>query len=299
MLDYAGLLAVSLVIREGSFDRAARVLNVTPSAVSQRVKQVEERLGGVLIVRGQPCRATVEGEAVHRHMESLGILERDLMAHLPAARQGEADWPTLALATPADSLGTWFLGAVAAFAREERFLLDIAVDDQEHTAEWLRQGRVLAAVTALADPVQGCRSTSLGSLRYVATASPAFRNRHFPEGVTAEALSRAPALTYNRKDGLQAAWITSVLGRALSGPTHWLPSTQGFVEAALLGMGWGLNPLPLVAEALAEGCLVELIPGHVLDTPLHWQARRLSSELLPGLEVAVVRAGRAALVQGG
>ncbi|WP_413204053.1 LysR family transcriptional regulator ArgP [Rhodospirillum sp. A1_3_36] len=296
MLDYAGFQAVSAVIREGSFDRAARVLNVTPSAVSQRVKQVEERLGAVLVVRGQPCRATAEGEAIHRHMESLGILERDLMAQLPGARLGEGEWPTLALATPADSLGTWFLGAVAAFAREHRFLLDIAVDDQAHTADWLRQGRVLAAVTALAEPVQGCRSTPLGSLRYLATASPDFVERYFPQGVTADSLSRAPGLTYNRKDGLQAAWIASVLGREVSYPTHWLPSTQGFVEAALAGMGWGLNPLPLVADGLARGDLVELIPGRFLDTPLYWQARRLSSDLLPGLEAAVVQAGRAALV---
>ena len=55
MLDYPSLAAVAAVVREGSFERAARALNVTPSAISQRVKQLEERLGSVLIIRGQPC----------------------------------------------------------------------------------------------------------------------------------------------------------------------------------------------------------------------------------------------------
>ena len=45
MLDYASLSAVAAVVREGSFERAARALNVTTSAVSQRIKHLEERLG--------------------------------------------------------------------------------------------------------------------------------------------------------------------------------------------------------------------------------------------------------------
>ena len=64
MLDYASLAAVSSVVREGTFERAARALNVTPSAISQRVKQLEERLGSVLIIRGQPCAPTDSRRAV-------------------------------------------------------------------------------------------------------------------------------------------------------------------------------------------------------------------------------------------
>ncbi|WP_176328162.1 LysR family transcriptional regulator, partial [Burkholderia vietnamiensis] len=58
MLDYPLLEALAAVIRHGSFERAARDLNVSPSAVSQRVKLLEERVGSVLVKRGQPCVAT-------------------------------------------------------------------------------------------------------------------------------------------------------------------------------------------------------------------------------------------------
>ena len=74
MLDYASLSAVAVVIREGSFEGAARALNVTPSAISQRVKQLEERVGGVLIVRGQPCTPTEMGRLICRHVEQVGML---------------------------------------------------------------------------------------------------------------------------------------------------------------------------------------------------------------------------------
>src|SRR3979490_3621733 len=82
MLDYASLAAVATIVREGSFERAARALNVTPSAVSQRVKQLEERLGSVLIVRGQPCTATETGRLLCSHVEQVGMLEHEL----PGAR---------------------------------------------------------------------------------------------------------------------------------------------------------------------------------------------------------------------
>lgn len=299
MIDYSQALAVAKVVQTGSFERAARALNLTPSAVSQRVKQLEERLGTILIERGTPCLATDKGAWLCRHMELVGLLEADLFKHLPGFA-GEAAGPTnVDIAVNADSLGTWFLPAMAAFAEGNgAIFLNIAIDDQDHTAEWLRRGRVLAAVTALAEPVAGCRTTPLGRLRYHATASPAFMRRHFADGVTAATLARAPALTFNQKDFLQRDWAAKALGAAAIGPTHFLPSTQGFVEACLLGMGWCLNPAPLVRDHLAARRLVELVPGAVLDIGLHWQVSRLASGLFSELTAAVLEAGRRHLLQG-
>ncbi|OAE38302.1 LysR family Transcription regulator [Agrobacterium tumefaciens] len=298
MLDYSSLRAVALVARTGSFEKAAQAMHVTPSAVSQRIKQLEERMGVVLIVRGNPCVATEKGEWLCRHMDHVGMLESELFQRLPAlADSGVAREPvTLNIATNADSLGTWFLDAVSKFTGGSDYLVNIAVDDQDHTVEWLRAGRVLAAVTAHDKPVQGCRVTPLGVLRYHATASPDFMARHFAEGVTSASLSRAPGLTFNQKDRLQANWIRKVLGKDVSYPTHWLPSTDGFVKASLAGMGWGLNPVQLVAEHLTAQRLVEVVPGTPLDTPLYWQVNRLAAERLKGLTDAVVGTARAVLV---
>ena len=298
-MDYAGLRAVAMVVQTGSFERAALALHVTPSAISQRVKQLEERLGAVLILRGNPCTATEKGEWVCRHMEHVGMLESELFSQLPALLSSDevSSRVTLHIATNADSLGTWFLKAVSAFTHQSGFLLNVAVDDQDHTAEWLQRGRVLAAVTSLEKPVQGCRVTPLGFLRYHATASPAFIDRYFPKGVTETELAQAPALTFNQKDRLQQQWISQVFGASIVHPTHWLPSTQSFVDAALLGMGWGMNPALLVRNHLAEGRLVELVAGTPLDVPLFWQVNRLAADRLKSLTDAVVEVARRELVQ--
>jgi LysR family transcriptional regulator (chromosome initiation inhibitor) len=263
---------------------------VTPSAISQRVKQLEERLGVVLIVRGTPCTATEKGEWLCRHMENVGMLEAELFGQLPALI--DPDEPrqrvTLQIATNADSLGTWFVEAMSSFARSSSYLLNVAVDDQDHTAEWLQRGRVIAAVTSLEKPVRGCRRFALGILRYHATATPDFVARHFPHGVTSEAIRNAPALTFNQKDRLQSSWVRRMFGRDLDYPTHWVPSPQSFVEASLSGMGWGMNPTQLTREHLASGRLVELVPDTPLDVPLYWQINRVAADRLADLTREVV-----------
>ncbi|HEV2517812.1 MAG TPA: LysR family transcriptional regulator ArgP [Devosia sp.] len=297
MIDYPAAQAVAMVVQTGSFERAARALNVTPSAVSQRVKQLEERLGVVLIERGTPCTATEKGAWLCRHIEHVGVLERELMQQMPGLRGPAERRVTISVAANADSVGTWFLKAIAPFTRSSAHLMNIEIDDEGHTAEWLERGRVLAAVTSFGEPVRGCRVTPLGALRYQATASPDFVRRHFAEGVMATTLGAAPALTFNHKDRLQQRWVLEVTGEAAAFPTHWLPSTQGFVDACVAGIGWALNPASLVADHLAAGRLVEVVPGATLDVPLYWQVSRFAADRLPELTRSVVAAGRRELAQ--
>ncbi|SDF14801.1 LysR family transcriptional regulator ArgP [Rhodobacter capsulatus] len=294
MLDYPLLAALAAVIREGGFDRAAAVLGVTPSAVSQRIRALEDRVGAALVVRSQPPVPTETGARLCAHVERVRLLEGELAADLPGlAGQGP---PALPVAVNADSLGSWFLPAAARFSEATGALLHLLLDDEEHTAARLRSGEVLAAVTADPAAVPGCRTRPLGALRYVACASPAFIARHFPQGVTAAALTHAPVLQFDRKDGLQARWLRRHLDLPLAASTHQLPSTQGFLDACLLGLGWALHPLPLAAAPLAEGRLVELLPGAALEVPLHWQHARLGARLLEALTREVAAEARRCLI---
>jgi LysR family transcriptional regulator, chromosome initiation inhibitor len=293
MLDYALLAALAAVIRTGSFERAAQQLHVTPSAVSQRVKLLEERLGTILVVRGIPCTGTPAGQRLCQHVEQVSLLESELRHELPGIQHAEPP-VTVRIAVNADSLATWF---VAAMAQTPDCLFDLVLDDQEHSADWLRRGEVLAAVTASAKPVQGCDSTPLGALRYIATASPAFVRRHFPEGLDDASLARAPRLTFNSKDRLQMQWTRQAFGTEIASPTHWLPSSQAFIDAALAGLGWGMNPEMLVAGHLRDGRLVALVPDQPLDVPLFWQRSRIASSTLADITRAVLSTARAMLQQ--
>ena len=297
MLDYTSLFALSAVVREGSFERAARALHVTPSAISQRIRLLEERVGGALVVRGQPCRATEAGRRLCLHVDRVRLLEHELHGELPSLEPEGAARVTLAIAVNADSLATWFAPAVTAFAASAHVLLEVSVDDQDHTDEWLRSGAVLAAVTSSARPATGCNSRALGAMRYLAVATPAFIGCYFSEGVGAASLPFAPSLVFNTKDELQARWVRRLCHRHVELPKHTLPSPQAFVTAALAGMGWGLHPQALIAPYLNDGSLVELVPDSALDVPLYWQQARAASTLLDGLTHRVIAAGRSSLIE--
>ena len=298
MLDYAALAALVAVVREGSFERAARALNVTPSAVSQRIRLLEERMGCALVVRAQPCTATEAGRRLCQHVDRVQLLEHALQGALPALAPEGITRVTLPIAVNADSLATWLAPAITAFAARAPVLMDVAVDDQDHTAEWLRSGTVLAAVTSAAHPATGCNCHPLGAMRYLAAASPAYVKQHFAAGVRASSLAQAPSLVFNTKDELQARWVRRQCRRHVELPRHTLPSPQAFVTASVVGMGWGLHPQALVAPHLKSGALVELVPGTPLDVPLYWQHARAASTLLEGLSREVEKAARAALLHG-
>jgi LysR family transcriptional regulator (chromosome initiation inhibitor) len=135
----------------------------------------------------------------------------------------------------------------------------------------------------------------LGALRYAATASPGFVERWFPEGLSEEAAARAPCLVFNRKDRLQALWLRQALGSDVQPPLHWLPSSQAFVDGALAGLGWGMNPDLLVEDHLRAGRLLALKPSEPLEVPLYWQQSRIVGPLLADLTRAVLATARAML----
>lgn len=298
MIDLVALRALSTVLRLGSFERAARELHVTPSAVSQRVKALEERLGCVLLVRAAPVTPTPEGARLYRHYLQIEMLETDLQNDLqPLVEAGApgARPRSIPVAVNADSLATWFIPAMADFHSRTGDTLALQVDDQDHTREWLKNGTVFGAVTAAAEPVGGCRVDALGSMRYIAAVSPAYAQRHFAGVSLAEGFRRAPMLVYNQKDQMQHRFLAQVIGEDCTPPQWWVPSAQGFLDAAIAGLGWGLHPVALAAAALAEGALVDLCPGHSVSVALYWQSWRLDSASVRTLRDCVWRAASGVL----
>ncbi len=288
MLDYPSLEALTAVIRNGSFDGAARALGVTPSAISQRIKGLEERLGVPLVIRSTPCTATASGAQLCAHFNRVALLEHDLLASEPSwnASVGERN-PTLKIALNFDSLGTWFPEAAALFSTNNSIMLDLVLDDEAYTADRLWSGEVLAAVTTIGKTVHGCQTLPLGSLRYVATAIPDFYEKYFLNGVTSKTLSHAPVLKFNLKDELQNRWTIKATGNAVEAPTHWVPSTHGFLDFTLAGLGWSLIPECLAKPFLASGRLVTIKADVPIDVPLFWQHLRITTRLLNDLTAAV------------
>jgi len=294
MFDYKLLAALAAVVEQAGFERAAQVLGLSQSAVSQRVKLLEARVGQPVLVRASPPTPTEIGRRLLNHVQQVRLLERDLQGQVPTLDDG--GWPErLRIALNADSLATWWAQVVGDFCASHRVLLDLVVEDQDVGLKRMRAGEVAACVCAAERPVAGARSLALGAMRYRALASPTFIARHFMAEVTPEALARAPAIVFGPDDLLQHRYLAD-LGVEGSFIYHLCPSSEGFVRLAEGGLGWGLVPELQVRGELARGELVELLPERPIDVPLYWHHWRNGGELLSELTAHLARHAAQALV---
>jgi LysR family transcriptional regulator (chromosome initiation inhibitor) len=281
------------VVDEGTFDAAAAALHVTPSAVSQRMKALEQGAGRVLLLRTKPVRLTESGQVVVRLARQLAQLERDAVAELGMADSGEP--VTLPIAVNADSLATWFLSALTRVPAQQRICFELHREDQDHTTTLLREGLVMAAVTSSPDPVQGCSASPLGRMRYLPVASPEFVARWLDRPLR-QVVGEVPVVVFDRHDDLQDRFARTLTRGRDAGPLrHHVPSSEGFVDAVAAGMGWGLVPAAQAAPRLASGALVRLDPRRAIDVPLYWQQWKLDSPALAAAAAAVASAAKEAL----
>ena len=279
-VDGQQLAAFAAVIEHGSFDAAAERLHVTPSAVSQRIKALEQRVGQVLVVREKPCTATAAGVPLLRLAAQTALLETEALAEMGGS-EGAA--PRIAVAVNADSMSTWFTGVFVAL---DDVLFDIRIEDQDHSARLLRAGVVMGAVTTERTPVTGCRVQPLGVMRYMPVASPSYVKRYLPDGFTAHAVAGAPSLAWNRDDALQDMLVRKVFRRDVIRPQHCVPTAEGFGAAVQAGLGWGMFPDSLAAPHLADRSFVRVSDVH-LDVPLYWQCWKLDSPIVARITDAV------------
>ncbi len=269
------------VVEESSFEGAAKRLSVTPSAISQRIKVLEDRVGQLLVIRQSPCKPTPAGEQLLSKVKPMALLEAEVMEEFLPERGHAPQANMLSIAVNEDSLSTWLLNALAQLYKEYDYLFDLYVDDQDYTLEQLKNGNVIGALTSEKKPLQGCTVHSLGNMRYCAVASPQFAEKYFSQGLTAEAFQQAPMLIYNRKDPLQARFVKNITGQTIRpSHLHYLPNSIQLVAAASQHMGWCMAAEGLFDDAATQGNIVNIAPEFWLEEPLYWQHAAVRSKVL-------------------
>lgn len=279
MLDYKLLEALAAVVDCGGFEKAGEVLDISQSAVSQRIRTLEIRLGQPVLVRSPMPRATPAGQRLLNHVQQVRLLERDLGSAIPSLSEPAA---RLRIAVNADSLATWWAGRVGRFCARENLLLDLVIEDQDIGLRRMREGDVAACLCSSPQPVSGGRCVPLGVMTYLPLATPDYIHHHFLGGLTDTRLERAPAIIFGPNDQLQHRFLAQV-GYHGKFPHHLCPSSEGFVKLALAGMGYGMIPEIQARPDITAGRLASIAPGHQLDVPLYWHFWRHGGEMMERL----------------
>lgn len=274
-LDPAGLDCLAALADDGNFERAAQRLAITQSAVSQRLRALEAQVGQLLVVRSRPLRLTEPGKVLLRFARQLHAMRADVAQELGVADAPDARLP---IAVNADSLATWVLPALDGLVHEG-VSLELVVDDQDFTHDWLREGAVLGCVSTVSEALRGCRVVPLGVMHYTAVASPEFIARVLPQGLGRTNFAHVPFLVFNRKDDMQVQWVTRAFGvRRPRLQERFVPGSEAYVRAAMMGWGVGVVPQLQVQGLLDTGALVALQPEVVVPVRLFWHQWRLGPD---------------------
>lgn len=294
MFDYKLLHALSVVVDEQNFDKAASVLAITQSAVSQRIKSLEQALGQPVLIRAQPLVATSIGKKLLAHYQQVKLLEQDIIPEISGDKKNETI--TANIASNADSLATWLIGAIGDVCHEYNVAVNFKLADENRSIHYLKDGEVFGALSTHEHSLPGCTLEKLGDMQYLLVASPSFIKRYFAMGINEQSLARAPAVAYDQKDDMHIKYVEKIFGlKAGSYPCHTVRSSEAFVNFAKQGLAYCLIPKLQIQTELSSGKLINLMPEHPIVRTLYWHHWILLKGVFKAFSTAIVTRAKQAL----
>lgn len=293
-MDYKLLHALDTVIEMQSFDKAANILNITQSAVSQRIKQLEQLVAQPVLIRIHPLQATDIGQKLLRHFRQVKQLEYDLAEEL-IQNDGKKPIP-VSIAVNADTLAIWFIPALAPLLKKYPLVLNLQVADESRTQELLKRGEVFSAISSHKQSITGCKVEEIGNVEYILCATPEFKERYFPKGITLEALKIAPGVEFDQRDTMDSEYLELHFGlQSGSYPCHTVRSSEAFVAMAVEGLAYCLLPNTQANEYLHQGILIDLAVDKHLKQTLYWHSWVLEKGIYKKITQHIVQYGKSLL----
>lgn len=284
MFDYTQLHALLAVEETGTYEGAARELNVTSFAVKQRIKTLEAKLG-VRLVESSPTRTSEVGRILCGHTREVRALEEKVIEdhRQDCLDEGKEEGllRTFPIAVCDEVFSEWFVEALDEIEKFDPVpTVDISLAPRKEIVSWMQTGKVIASLSHHDQDIYGFKSYPLGQIEYRAVASPDYFARVFEDGVTAEALTKAPCYRFCGNDDLAYEWVERVIGKPTKLQITRYPSSDGALKACMTGRIWSMHPTYRIADALASSDLIELIPQTTVARPLVWHVTGAMVETL-------------------
>ncbi|AOW14722.1 LysR family transcriptional regulator [Hydrogenophaga crassostreae] len=283
------LRAFDAVARHLNFRAAAEELSLTQSAVSRQIQALEDEVGAALFLRHTRA-VELTSAGTHLLRASGAALER-IDAAVRQIRQS-AGRKSVAITTWASFASMWLIPRMEAFQREHPDIdiridaSDAALDLSTSDVDLALRYAVPASVPSSAIRLFGEQLTPVISpwlLRDRPLKSISDLTQHtLIEAGDAHRTRHLEWLTWQRwLDAFAPAQTEALAGRSRAtkpkfSPKRWLYFNYAhqIVQAALTGQGVALARMPLVAQSLANGDLVEALPQTRMDSPLaYWMMK--------------------------
>ena len=284
------LRAFNAVALHLNFRIAAQELALTQSAVSRQIQRLEYEVGTALFMRNtRSVELTSAGSLMFR--ETQQTIER-IDATVRQIRQNTGR-KSVSITTWASFASMWLIPRLEAFQRDHPDI-DIRIDATDTFVD-LKQSDVDLALRCAEPHDSLSEAQHLFGEHLTLVASPWLLKTQ-----PIHHLDDLKSFTWIESSDLQSTqhlqwlswqrWLDTYAKSSEQGkanaltPSRWLyfNYTHQVLQAALTGQGVALARLPLVAESLANGSLVEVLPQNRLSSPLaYWLLKAPNSKLRP------------------
>jgi LysR family glycine cleavage system transcriptional activator len=269
------LRVFEVACRHGSYSEAARELHVTHSAVSQRIRQLEEELGLTLLERrGNRMVPTSSGLRLQAGVKSA---LSELNASLGSIRTHQTDAEITVSLLPVMA-ARWLVPRLPRFkARFPR--INLHVKSAQSLANFKSDGVDIAIRFGMGD-WKGLRATKLLDEAFFPVCSPSLNGGRLPKdpvSMLSEPLLIDRNLSWH-------AWFKSAglkLDREIVGTSF--TDTNALMEAAVTGQGIALGRLSVTRSDILAGKLVRLSEHSLRVSYCHYAVYPISSEANPAL----------------
>lgn len=286
-LDYKWLEALFSIMEQKGFEKAADSLFISQSAISQRIKQLENFVAQPVLIREHPIRLTPLGKKLIGFYKKVMMLEEEI---LPEISNTHTTSPiTVSIASNADSLATWLLPALSPVIKSQNVALDIRVITESRALEKLKSGEVSGALCVESEPMSGCCSALLGRVDYRCVANAEFIQRYFADGVSTETLQNAPAVCFDQYDTMHKEFLWENFGLTSQNIVyHSVGSSEAFIKLALMGAAYCMIPSLQIKNELKNGTLIDITPDLTYSYDIYWHHWQLESGILKQVTKAIV-----------
>ena len=250
------LSLLQTVAEHGSFAAAARELGLVPSAVTYRIRQIEDALDVLLFDRSsRQARLTAAGTELMCAGQQL-LQDIDALAH--RVKRVATGWEAeFTVAVDTALAGSTILELAEAFyALAPTTRLRVRDEALAGTLEALVSGRADLAIGVVLEPgtTAGVLSHELGDLRFVYAVAPHHPLATAAEPITDEVLLKHRAVAVS--DSAQQRGSAMTMGLLSGQDVFTVPTMGAKLDAQLRGLGGGFLPEPLARAYLESGRLV-------------------------------------------
>lgn len=289
-IDYKLLKALCAVIKEQSFEGASKKLCISQSAVSQRIKLLEESFASPVLIRSTPIKPTILGSKLLNHYGQINQLELSLFDELSTEDKNKPI--SIAIALNADSLASWFIPAISPLLQKYNIEVDFYISNEYHTQNLLKKGEVYSALSSQPLGIANSKVTHIGDMKYKLCATPKFISKYFKNGLNKESLRNAPGVDFDQLDNMHEDYIEKHFNVSKGEyPCHRVRSSEAVVNMILNDLAFALLPHTQADKYLTNGELIELTPNKQLTLPLYWHSWLLEKGVQKSLTEHVISWG--------